>query len=351
MMTELLKIKDALQRLYGKYDTIISHVLKFAAAFVSFMLIRGMTGYNGLASNVFIIILLSAVCAFLPAGVTTMCGCGLIILQLYGLSVEYSIITLVVLLILLLAYYVFAPKTGWVLLLTPVFYILHISYAVPVVVGLTVGIAGIVPAFFGTYLYFTLSFCREFALSASMFGEGDFVQKIVFIMDNTIVDKEMLVMGIVFSAVIILVAVIKSFSIDHSRTIAVVTGSVVEAVLVVMSHVMMNLTFSMAGLVAGCVAAVAIGLLLSFFVLSVDYSRTERVQFEDDDYYYYVKAVPKFNMTMQEVKIKKISGNADEIKNEYNLHAAYGGSGETEPEDIKRRKAYERDMVNLEDEE
>ena len=170
-------------------------------------------------------------------------------------------------------------------------------------------------------------------------------------MDNTIVDKEMLVMGIVFSAVIILVAVIKSFSIDHSRTIAVVTGSVVEAVLVVMSHVMMNLTFSMAGLVAGCVAAVAIGLLLSFFVLSVDYSRTERVQFEDDDYYYYVKAVPKFNMTMQEVKIKKISGNADEIKNEYNLHAAYGGSGETEPEDIERRKAYERDMVNLEDEE
>lgn len=97
-----------------------------------------------------------------------------------------------------------------------------------------------------------------------MFGEGDFVQKIVFIMDNTIVDKEMLVMGIVFSAVIILVAVIKSFSIDHSRTIAVVTGSVVEAVLVVMSHVMMNLTFSMVGLVAGCVAAVAIGLLLSF---------------------------------------------------------------------------------------
>ena len=88
MMTELLKIKDALQRLYGKYDTIISHVLKFVAAFVSFMLIRGMTGYNGLASNVFIIILLSAVCAFLPAGVTTMCGCGLIILQLYGLSVD-----------------------------------------------------------------------------------------------------------------------------------------------------------------------------------------------------------------------------------------------------------------------
>ena len=29
------------------------------------------------------------------------------------------------------------------------------------------------------------------------------------------------------------------------------------------------------------------------FLFSVDYSRTERVQFEDDEYYYYVKAVPK----------------------------------------------------------
>ena len=120
----------------------------------------------------------------------------------------------------------------------------------------------------------------------------------------------MLVMGIVFSAVIILVAVIKSFSIDHSRTIAVVTGSVVEAVLVVMSHVMMNLTFSMAGLVAGCVAAVAIGLLLSFFVLSVDYSRTERVQFEDDDYYYYVKAVPKKTVAVREVTVKHFGNTA-----------------------------------------
>ena len=127
-------------------------------------------------------------------------------------------------------------------------------------------------------------------------------------MDNTIVDKEMLVMGIVFSAVIILVAVIKSFSIDHSRTIAVVTGSVVEAVLVVMSHVMMNLTFSMAGLVAGCVAAVAIGLLLSFFVLSVDYSRTERVQFEDDEYYYYVKAVPKAVVSGTNKQVKRFGG-------------------------------------------
>ena len=36
-----------------------------------------------------------------------------------------------------------------------------------------------------------------------------------------------------------------------------------------------------------------VGEILEFFLFHVDYKRTERLQFEDDEYYYYVKAVPK----------------------------------------------------------
>ena len=349
-MTELLKLKDGLQRLYGRYDMIVSHVLKFIAAFVSFMLIRGMTGYSSAASSVFVLILLSAVCAFLPGGVTALVGCILIVLQIYEISIEFAVITLVMLLILLLVYYVFSPKTGYVLLLVPVMFMLHIPYAAPVIVGLTAGIAGIVPAFFGTYLYFTLAFCSEFTASVSSFGEGEFVTKLTFIMDNTILNKEMLVMGIVFAATIVLVHVIRSFSIDHSWVIAIVTGSIVEAVLVVMSHVMLSLTFSMPGLIVGIVVSIALGLVLNFFIFSVDYSRTERVQFEDDDYYYYVKAVPKLNMAVTEVKVKKINSRTQKPEG-YDIRDSYGADGNVEPEELERQKAYERDVLNLEDEE
>lgn len=349
-MTELLKVKDMLQRLYGRYDMVISHVLRFAAAFVSFMLIRGMTGYSSSASNVFVLILLSAVCAFLPGGVTALAGCILIVLQIYEISIEFAIITLVMLLILLLVYYVFAPKTGYVLLLVPVLFMMHIPYAAPVIVGLTAGIAGIVPAFFGTYLYFSMAFCSEFMASAGSFGEGDYISKITFIMDNTVLNKEMLVMGIVFAATIILVHVIRSFSVDHSWVIAIVTGSIVEAVLFVMSHVMLSLSFSMGGLVIGSIISILIGLVLNFFIFSVDYSRTERVQFEDDDYYYYVKAVPKFNMAMTEVKVKKINSRTQKT-DEFDPRDSYGAEENTEPEELERQRAYERDVFNLEDEE
>ncbi len=44
-----------------------------------------------------------------------------------------------------------------------------------------------------------------------------------------------------------------------------------------------------------------------FFVLAVDYLGTEYIQFEDDDYYYYVKAVPKIKVTASDVQVKRIN--------------------------------------------
>ena len=38
-----------------------------------------------------------------------------------------------------------------------------------------------------------------------------------------------------------------------------------------------------------------------FLFMNLDYARTERVQFEDDDYYYYVKAVPKKTVAVRAV--------------------------------------------------
>ena len=42
----------------------------------------------------------------------------------------------------------------------------------------------------------------------------------------------------------------------------------------------------------------------------MDYTRTEHVQFEDDDYYYYVKAVPKKTVAVREVTVKHFGNTA-----------------------------------------
>ena len=53
--------------------------------------------------------------------------------------------------------------------------------------------------------------------------------------------------------------------------------------------------------------SVVIALVYTFFAFAVDYTRTEYLQYEDDDYYYYVKAVPKIAVTARDVKVQKIN--------------------------------------------
>lgn len=60
-------------------------------------------------------------------------------------------------------------------------------------------------------------------------------------------------------------------------------------------------------LILGTLVSIVIAMAVEFFVFSVDYSRTEYAQFEDDEYYYYVKAVPKIVMTKQQKNVKKIN--------------------------------------------
>ncbi len=41
------------------------------------------------------------------------------------------------------------------------------------------------------------------------------------------------------------------------------------------------------------------------FHFSVDYSKAEKFQYEDDEYYYYVKAIPKVSVAVPEKRVKK----------------------------------------------
>ena len=64
-------------------------------------------------------------------------------------------------------------------------------------------------------------------------------------------------------------------------------------------------------MIIGSVFSAAIAFVLQFFFFNLDYSRIERLQFEDDDYYYYVKAIPKSLVTEKDMKIKRFNGKTE----------------------------------------
>ena len=96
-------------------------------------------------------------------------------------------------------------------------------------------------------------------------------------------------------------------------------GAIVNIMILLVGDLMFDTNVALFGVVLGTIISLLLTAVLQFFVFNVDYSRTEKVQFEDDEYYYYVKAVPKVTVAKAEKKVKQISSqtmkNTQRIRN------------------------------------
>ena len=85
-----------------------------------------------------------------------------------------------------------------------------------------------------------------------------------------------------------------------------------ELLVLISGFVMLGIKGRIVWIIVGSVISTVIALIQQFLFFNLDYSRTERVQFEDDEYYYYVKAVPKIYVTTKEKKVKRIAAKDEE---------------------------------------
>ena len=99
---------------------------------------------------------------------------------------------------------------------------------------------------------------------------------------------------------------LRQSSINMSWMIANAAGVTVEFIIMLAGYLLTSQKGEIPGLILGNVIVFAVGFILNYFVLDLDYSRIEKVQFEDDDYYYYVTAVPKIRLAEEDKEVKKI---------------------------------------------
>ena len=125
----------------------------------------------------------------------------------------------------------------------------------------------------------------------------------------------MILTVVVFAIVLLIVYAIRRKSIDHAWMKAILIGVTVEFVALLVGSLILNTKVSILWLVIGTALSLVIAVILQFFVFSVDYTRVEHTQFEDDEYYYYVKAVPKLNVAEPEMNVKRINAQRQHNKN------------------------------------
>ncbi|WWR15525.1 hypothetical protein V1224_13760 [Lachnospiraceae bacterium JLR.KK008] len=312
-MTNLLLLKEYLKGIYGKYEIYITPVAKFLLTLITLILINRKLGYMNKINSISVVLVAALLCSFLPMNFIVLIAALFILLHLYAFSLECAIVVLALFLVMFLLYFRFSPKDTVNVILTPICCSLNLPFVVPVSAGLIGTPASAVSVGCGVIVYSILQYISDSVSTLSSMDAENAMQKYRYVVDGLLNNKTMLVMVFAFAVTVLVVYLIRRMSINHSWTIAIIAGMLVCICILFGGDLMLDTNISIVSTVIGAVLSAAAVKFLQFFVFNVDYSRTEYVQFEDDEYYYYVKAVPKITVAKPAKTVKKITSQKTSV--------------------------------------
>ena len=293
--------------LYSKYEVYITPLLKFLLALISLLLINSRLGYMDSIDKLTVVLIVALMCSFMPMNFIVIMAALFTLLHLYSFSLECAVVVGAGFLLMFLLYLRFSPKDTLVVLLLPICFLLKIPYVIPIAMGLIGTPASAVSVACGVIAYYMIHYIVQNVSVIASMADEETAAKFKFIIDGLIGNKEMVVTIIAFIITVILVYIIRRLSMDYAWTIAMAAGAIVNIMILLVGDLMFDTNVALFGVILGTIISLLLTAVLQFFVFNVDYSRTEKVQFEDDEYYYYVKAVPKVTVAKAEKKVKQIS--------------------------------------------
>ena len=210
-------------------------------------------------------------------------------------------------LIMYIFYIRLAPKMAFVVLLTPIAFVLKIPFLVPIVCALIYTPVSLVPMSCGTVVFYMVEYLKKTSSASKASGSKAMLSEITTYVQKVFQNKEMWIYIVAFIIGFFVVYTIRRRELDHAWKIGIIAGAIADVVVTAMGSIALGVEISYGSLIFGNILAVIVGMILELFLFSVDYARSERLQFEDDEYYYYVKAIPKVAVTTPEKTVKKIN--------------------------------------------
>ena len=309
-MSTLLVWREKLQKIYAKYSTYILKALQFIFGLVLFGLINANIGFMKTASSVFCTAGLAVICTFFPMIVMVTAAAALILVHFYSLSLPIAAVSLVIFLIMYIFYFRFTPGKAWLVLLSALAFGLKIPLVIPIAFGLMGTPVWIVPASCGVIAYYMVDYVKDSAAALRNTDAESLFDSLMSSTKQVLTSREMWLMVVTVVLGILVVNLVRTRAVDHAWKIASAAGAVVSVIVAAAGNIALNAGISYVSLVVSAVIGILVGVVLELLFFSVDYSRTENIQFEDDEYYYYVKAVPKVGVSAPEKEVKHITGNS-----------------------------------------
>ena len=306
-MKNLYEIREKVIQLYYRYDAFIVPALKLIAAFIVLHTVNSRMGYFTKIDNIVIELVASLLCSFLPSGMILVFAGLFSLLHMYHLSLIVAALGVLLYLVLYLLFLRFSPKSSLVVAITPILMLWKLPYVLPIVLGLTATPGCTVAMACGVVAYYFLKVVNANSATIANMPIAEAADQLKILIDDILANKGMIIVIIAFVVTFLVVYFLRRLPIKRNWEIAIGAGVVVDIIALLIGDVIMDTGISFINIILVSVLAVAAGFVLKFFKYCVDFNRTENVQFEDDDYYYYVKAVPKISLGESAQRVRQIN--------------------------------------------
>ena len=270
-------------------------------------------GYMEKISSTPIALILALICSILPVGGIVFIGSVLILADMYALSLEVCIVALILFILIYILYFRFSPKNEYGVFLTPICFGLNIPFVMPVGMGLLRELYSMFSMVCGIILYFFLNGVKQNATTLGGVDEKEAAtSKIVVALNQLLGNREMYLVLAIMVVTLVIVYIIRRMSIEHAWAVAIIFGILFEAVGMIAGDMVLGISGKTVTILVGSIISCVIAFGIQFLFFNLDYSRTERLQFEDDEYYYYVKAVPKAIVAGTDKKVTRFGGKEEQ---------------------------------------
>ncbi|NLL00730.1 MAG: hypothetical protein GX271_08740 [Clostridiales bacterium] len=311
-MLQLLELRERIKNFYQRYDAYLLPVVKFIFAFIAFQAINKEIGYDERLKSLPIILGISLLSAFTPSAVMVLLAAVISVLHVYFISPILSVMIIVILMILYLLFARYTPKYGYVLLAVPILFLLKIPYIIPILLGLISTPVAMIPTSCGVIIYFLFQIIKSAITMQVNISIEDIIQLYTHVIDSLTGNRQMIMTVVIFSLTIMVTYFIRKMSFDYAFEISILAGGLTGILGFLISYLILNQSKQILSMILGTIVSIALVYIIHFFKLTLDYSGVEYAQFEDDVYYYYVKAVPKVTVTVPQVNVKHINVKSTE---------------------------------------
>lgn len=324
MLTKILEIRTAAIEMYRKGRVFINPIIKFILGLLVFSSINGAIGFDPRFARTSIVLILSVISAVTPGGVMVFLAMILSLLHIYSTSLMLAIIVLLFFIVLYAALMRFSSKNALVAVIIPLLAPFNLHFAVPLVLGCVATPVAIFPCACGVVFYYLIDIIKYAAGKQIELNLDDVVQYYTDILDVILAKKEMYIVIIVFTIVLLVVFLVRKLPFNYALLVSIGVGTVVNIIGLLIGSLKYDLTISALAIIFMSLLCGVIAIAAQYVKRVLDYTATEHLQFEDDDYYYYVKAVPKLNISMSNHNIKVLNIN-DEDEDGYDGYDGYEG--------------------------